>query len=810
MKKISNLLLLLFLLIAFQKGTAQGSWAPLASGTSTHLLGVSTPSSSLCFVCGASGIIRKTTNAGSTWTPFTSGTPQNLYTILFLDVSTGYCVGDLGVALKTIDGGANWTAMTVGTTSSLRYVYFIDPVNGFITGAGGLILKTTDGGTTWTTLTTGTSVTLNSIFFTSSTVGYAVGATGTIIRTNNSGSTWVPLTSGVAGTLNVAYFTSLTNGVISGDAGIIDRTISSGASWATVPSGTADQLVGIDFVDANNGWIVGGSIPLNTGSIHNTTDGGATWTSFIPGSSRLTKTDFFNANLGYAVGLDGTILQYVVPSPPDASFTSSAPGCIGQATNFYSVMAGTPGVTNFWDFGTSATPATSTSSNPTGVIYSSFGAKVVKHIVTTGLGSDTTTLIITENPTPSATYTYTTPSCPGSPVNFNNFGTTGPGITYSWDFGAGGTPLISTAENPSGITYAYGGPKIITFNVTNQYGCTTSATQTITIDSTPVVNAGMDATICFNTSIQLGSSAMAGMIYNWTPASSLDTATISNPMASPTAPTTQYVLTVTNSTTGCVKKDTVVITILPTLIANAGADVELCLNDSAQLGTGLILGQTYTWSPSTGLNDTAAANPITTPLVNTTYTLTVSANGCPIATDQVSVVVHNPPTVNAGPDVSTTSGTPVQLNAVGGISYSWAPASLLNNSGIYNPIASPTTTTTFTVMITDLFGCTRNDAVKVTITEPAFWVPTAFTPDGNGSSDVFYVRAEGFNKDFEFAIFNRWGEQIFFTKDILTGWDGNRQANGDKMPEGAYVYHIKGTLTDGTPVDSKGMINLIR
>ena len=809
MKKSSSLLFLLFLLLAFHKGNAQGSWAPLTSGTSSHLLGVSAPSSSLCFVCGAAGTIRKTTNAGSTWTPLTSGTPQNLYSIVFTDVSTGYCVGDLGVALKTIDGGATWTTMTVGTGVSLRYVYFIDALNGFITGAGGLILKTTDGGTTWNTLTTGTSVTLNSLFFTSSTVGYAVGASGTIIRTNTAGASWVPLTSGVAGSLNVAYFTSLTNGIVSGDGGVIDRTTTSGASWATVASGTTDQLVGIDFVDANNGWMVGGSIPLNTGNILNTTNGGATWTSTIPGSSRLTKTDFVNSSLGYAVGLDGTILQYSVPYPPDATFTTSAPGCIGQATNFYSVMSGIPGVTESWDFGIGATPATSTSSNPTGIIYSSFGAKIITHIVTTGLGSDTTTMVITENPTPNATYTYTSPSCPGSPVNFINFGTTGPGLVFSWDFGAGATPLISTAENPMGITYAYGGPKTITFNVTNQYGCTTSATQTITIDSVPTATAGMDSTICFNTSIQLGGSSMAGMIYSWSPSSSLDTATISNPMASPSAPVTQYVLTVTNSTTGCVKKDTVTITMLPALIANAGADIELCLNDSAQLGAGLILGQTYAWSPATGLNDTTVANPIATPLVNTTYTLTITANGCTAATDQVLVIVHNPPIVSAGPDVTIPTGSSVQLNAVGGISYSWSPASLLDNPGIYNPMASPTATTTFTVAITDLFGCTRNDAIKVTVTEPAFWVPTAFTPDGNGSSDVFYVRAEGFT-DFEFAIFNRWGEQIFFTKDILTGWDGTRQANGDKMPEGAYVYHIKGMLTDGTPVDSKGMINLIR
>lgn len=809
MKKSSSFLLLLLMLTVFLNVHAQGSWAPLTSGTTNHLLGVSAPSSGLCFVCGASGTIRKSSNAGVTWIPLSSGTTQNLYTITFMDVLTGYCVGDNGTALKTTDAGVTWVPMTVGTAVSLRYVYFIDPSNGFISGAGGLILKTTDGGTTWNTTTTGTTSTINSVFFTSSATGYASGTGGTLLKTNTSGSTWLTLTSGVVTNLNIAYFTSSTSGIVSGDGGVILQTTTSGTSWGTVASGTTDLLFGLEFIDSSNGYMVGGNIALNTGNILQTTDGGTTWTSFLPGSSRLSKIDFVNASLGYAVGLDGTILQYTVPYPPDATFTSSAPGCIGQTTNFYSVMAGIPGVTDSWNFGTSSVPATSTSSNPTGVLYFSFGAKIVTHITTTALGSDTATNIITINPAPSATYTYTPLSCPGTPISFNNFGTTGPGITFSWDFGEGASPLISTAENPSGITYSTGGPKIITFNVTNQYGCTTSETQTISIDSLPVADAGMDSTICFNTSIQLGGSAVSGMTYSWTPSTSLDTSSISNPTASPVASYTQYILTVTNSSTGCASKDTTTITMLPALIANAGNDGEICKNDSVQIGTGLILGQTYSWSPSTGLSDTTTANPMVTPIVNTTYTLTITGNGCGSVTDEVSIVVHDFPIGSAGADDTTIAGTSVQLNATGGILYSWSPASTLDNIGIYNPMASPESTTSYTVIITDLFGCARTDVVKITVIAPSFWVPTAFTPDGNGSSDVFYVRGEGI-LNFEFSIFNRWGERIFFTRDILTGWDGTRQASGDKMPEGAYVYQVKGTLSDGTIVNSKGMINLIR
>jgi gliding motility-associated-like protein len=812
MKKSFTLLFLFCALGTINYLNAQGSWAALTSGTTVNLLGVSTPSSAVCYVCGATGTIRKTSNTGLTWVPLSSGTGQNLYSIRFLDILTGFVVGDNGTALKTTNGGSTWSPMTVGTTSNLRYVYFIDATTGFISGAGGLILKTTDGGTSWSTLTTGTAALLNSVFFTTASVGYATGAAGTIIKTTTSGSSWTPVTSGVSSTLGIVYFPTSSNASICGDNGIILRTTTSGASWSTVASGTTDNLTGLDFIDPSNGFMVGGNAPLNTGNILQTTDGGASWTSFLPGSSRLTRVDYFDANLAYAVGLDGTILQWTIPLPPataDAQFSSSAPGCVGQSENFYSVMAGIPGVTHSWDFGIGAIPATSTLYNPSSVVYASSGAKVVTHIVTTGTGSDTITNIITINPSPLASFTSTAPVCSGATVDFVNSGSTGSGITYSWDFGAGASPLISTAQNPSGIIYNFGGSKTVTFNVLNQYGCITTTTQNISIDSLPQADAGADSTICFNTSINIGSTAISGMTYSWVPSSTLSGATSATPIVNPIATLSSYFLTVTNTSTGCVNKDTVQITMLPALFADAGSDAAICKNDMAQIGTGSMLGQTYSWSPSTGLTDSTLSNPFAGPTSTTTYTLTVTGNGCTPATDEVTIIVHPAPTVSAGMDDTTTVGSPVQLNASGGILYSWSPAAGLDNPGIYNPMACPETTTTYTVTVTDPYGCVRGDAVTVYIIEPSFWVPTAFTPDGNGISDVFYIRGEGI-QDLEFTIFNRWGEQIFLTRDILTGWDGTRQANGDKLPGGAYVYQIKGSLSDGTPVFSKGMINLIR
>ncbi len=811
MKKRSTLLLLAFVLIPFLSGLAQGSWAPLTSGTTTTLLGVSVPSNSTTFVCGASGTIRKTVNGGLTWNPLTTGTGVNLHSIEFIDILTGFVVGDAGIALKTTNGGSSWVPLATGTTTNLRFVHFSDANNGMITGLSGLMLKTIDGGGTWTPLTTGTVSQLNSFWFVSPTVGYVAGTSGTLIRTNTGGTSWVPLTSGVGTGLNTIQFQSSSNGIVCGDAGVIRQTITSGASWTGVASGTTDNLTGMDFYDTSNGFIVGGNVPADTGVILRTIDGGNTWTGMGSGTNRLTKTDFYDENLGYAVGLNGTILQYTVPLPPspaDAEFTISTPSCMGQSQIFYSVMYGIPGVTHQWDFGTGAAPATSNLYNPSGILYAIPGAKVVTHIATTALGSDTVTKILTINPQPIANFSSTAPVCPGAAVDFMNTGTTGVGVTYDWDFG-GASPNISTIDNPVNIIYPTGGTKTVNFTVTNQYGCTTIKTSNISIHPLPTANAGMDSTICYNSSIQLGDTAMAGSTYSWSPASSLDDATLPNPVATPIAPSTSYVLTVTNTTTGCSNKDTAMIFMYPALIANAGSDIALCKNDSAQIGTGVILGQTYAWSPSTGLSDSTIANPITTTVSTITYTLTVSQNGCGTVTDQVTVNVNAAPIVNAGMDDTTALGESIQLNATGGISYNWSPAATLNNAGIYNPIATPTETTIYTVVITDLNGCKTTDAVKIVVVEPAFWVPSAFTPDDNGISDVFYVRGEGL-LDFEFSVYNRWGDRIFFTTDRMTGWDGTRQSTGDKLPVGAYVYQIRGTLSNGNPLEQKGMINLIR
>jgi gliding motility-associated-like protein len=957
------------------------TWTKLNSGITTALFSVSAPTASVVYACGINGVILKTTDGGITWSSQSSGTNQSLAFIYFTSVTNGMAVGDNGTVIRTTNGGLSWTPLFI-TSDFLRYIWFQDASTGYITGgvstSYGSIFKTTDGGATWTNLSISAPNAIYSVHFTSALVGYAAEYNGNIFKTTDGGASWsVPAPIGYTASPARVRFTDPVNGIVCAKNGIINRTTDAGASWTSVPSGTTtDMLSGLDFLDANNGFIVGGLIGGTSGTILHTTNGGSSWSLASFGNARIAEVDFVNPTTAYAAVLNGDIIKWSNALPPllDARFTSSEPGCLGQLENFYSVASGTAGLTHTWSFGKDATPATATQEDPSGIIYSTAGAKLVTHIVSNGTTADTVTNIITINPSPvaaftsnataclkesinftntsssgpgvsyawdfgnsafpalstaqdpqgiayttagsknitlsvtnqfgcvtsssttisindlpiafagldkvvcagisvqlggtpvtgntynwqpsgtlnnstianplatplspltqyllavttlstgcknydtvnivvnpipSASFTSTNPVCEKAAVNFTNTGSFGTGITYTWDFGKDASPALATAQNPQGVVYHSPGTKTITFVVTNQYGCVTTATQTISIQALPVSFAGMDTTICANTSVQLGQPGITGNTYSWFPSATLNNKTISNPIASPVAPFTSYILTVINTSTGCKNQDTVYVTMLAPLKADAGTDGEICRHGDFQLGTGLVKGQVYSWSPVIGLTDSTLPNPLATPDSTTTYTVTVTGSGCGTVTDNVTILVHQLPIVNAGADDTITVGEKIQLNASGGMQYSWFPITGLNNSGIYNPLAHPNQTTEYTVTATDIHGCVNTDKLRLTVLSSDFWVPTAFTPDGNGISDVFFVRGEGI-QNFECAIFNRWGEQIFVSRNIENGWDGKRQNGGEELPQGAYIYHIKGTLSAGKQIASTGMINLIR
>ncbi|HNW98140.1 MAG TPA: gliding motility-associated C-terminal domain-containing protein [Bacteroidales bacterium] len=222
-------------------------------------------------------------------------------------------------------------------------------------------------------------------------------------------------------------------------------------------------------------------------------------------------------------------------------------------------------------------------------------------------------------------------------------------------------------------------------------------------------DAGSDVTICNGASTYL--NATGGTIYSWSPSTGLNNASIANPVASPTS-TTTYVVTITDAV-GCSATDDVIVTLSGSINANAGLDVTICPNTTTTLNA--LGGDTYSWSPAASLSSTTIANPVASPNSTTTYTVTISNTaGCSVV-DSVIVNVLQPVPANAGQDTTICTSTSAQLNATGGIMYNWSPATGLSNAAIANPIASPLSPITYTVLVTDNNGCSETDDIFIDV-----------------------------------------------------------------------------------------------
>ena len=357
---------------------------------------------------------------------------------------------------------------------------------------------------------------------------------------------------------------------------------------------------------------------------------------------------------------------------------------------------------------------------------------------------DTDTIFVTVLPTPTADAGPDVFICQGDVTTLNASG----GVTYSW------TPTTDLSDaNIANPDASPNFPTTYYVTVTDVNGCTDM--DSVFVDVFAVI-ASADTAICFGDTAQL-SVAPVGTSISWTPTAFLDDATIANPHAFPPVTTTFYV-SVDNGT-GCTSVDSVVVTVNPLPVADAGGDVQICLGNSAQLqATG---GVNYSWTPTIYVSDPLISNPVVTPPATTTYIVTVSDQiGCSNS-DSVVVTVNPLPVADAGQDVAICAGDTTQLTASGGVFYTWTPSTGLNNDTIANPLANPSTTQTYTVLVQGptgqqvvnpdfsggdtgfssdyTYSVTTPSSGLYTITSDASLADPSFTGLGHGGSGDFMV-----------------------------------------------------------------------
>jgi gliding motility-associated-like protein len=279
--------------------------------------------------------------------------------------------------------------------------------------------------------------------------------------------------------------------------------------------------------------------------------------------------------------------------------------------------------------------------------------------------------------------------------------------TYQW-FIAGGTILSGNGTNSITASWTGSGSAVISVVETNSLGCLgDTITYNVTVNPLPAANAGPDVSVCQGLGVQLNASG--GVSYSWSPSTGLSNPSIANPIASP-GTATVYVVLVTDAN-GCSNTDTVQVDVNNLPVVTVSASTSICIGGSTQLLAGG--GNSYLWSPASSLSNATVPDPVASPTSTTTYTVVVT-NGIGCAdSSNVTVTVNPLPEALAGADTVICEGTSAYLNASGGVSYSWSPSGTLSNSSVSNPVATPQTNTTYTVVVTDLNGCTDDDQIEV-------------------------------------------------------------------------------------------------
>lgn len=375
-------------------------------------------------------------------------------------------------------------------------------------------------------------------------------------------------------------------------------------------------------------------------------------------------------------------------------------------------------------------------------------------------------------------------------------GGTGP-YTYSWS-PSGGSNATTTSVGQG--TY--------TVTVTDATGCQAQNDVVVGVVNSPTISVINSQNVtCFglsNGSAQVqATGGTTPYTFSWSP-SGLTGATVNT-----LAPGT-HTVTVTDHA-GCTDQTQVVITEPTVLVVTDTVTHTTCGFDDGEIsltvsgGTG---AYTYIWTPNVSTSNVASNLPFGD------YGVVVrDAQGC---TDTLSFnVMQGTFFVDAYPETSVIDlGGSVNLNVyvdptVTVDTFFWTPTTGLSCTNCYNPVASPSETTSYIISVISDNGCIGTDTVTIIVIQPCgeVFVPNIFSPNGDGLNDLECVMGDCVTS-VDFKIYNRWGETVFSSDNQANCWDGTFR--GKPVQTGVYVYKLTATLNTGEQVLRSGNINVTR
>jgi len=384
---------------------------------------------------------------------------------------------------------------------------------------------------------------------------------------------------------------------------------------------------------------------------------------------------------------------------------------------------------------------------------------------------------------------------------------------------SGGTPPYTYLWNSTttGATFT-ANPKVTTsYSVvaTDSNGCTAQYLPTLVVRAPLIVVAGPKTSMCPGKSAALTATGAGGdgiYTYTWAPATGLNPTTGTSVMASPTV-TTVYTVTITDACGTPQAVDSVPVIVYPLPVVNLVADTlqgctPLCVDftNKATVTGGTIATSYWTFGDGGSSSDTNPKHCYTKAGVFS-VSLTVTSNeGCS-ATDTIDnyITTYSHPIANFtySPQPAmildpTIYFTDHSTDAYGIVNWFWQFGDGADSAGLVkNPQHTYADTGWYCVnlKVTNTHGCVA-DTVQCIYIEPYFtiYVPNAFTPNSNGLNDYFTAKGVGILQ-FQMWIFDRWGQQLYYTTQMNPGWNGVVQGgtSGAQAQEDTYVWLIEVT-----------------
>lgn len=371
----------------------------------------------------------------------------------------------------------------------------------------------------------------------------------------------------------------------------------------------------------------------------------------------------------------------------------------------------------YWDFGDLTTFAdTSNVYQPT-YTYPDSGQYLVTLIANPSFScADTYQVLVRIYPTFDADFDFQ-PICQGESVSFTDQTSTTYGSVSQWNWDLGNSQT-STQQNPT-QTYSQDGNYFITLLARNDKGCRDSITKPLTVYSRPDMDFDYTPPCVYTdilftdlTEIDFGSFGSRQWILNNQVVGSADELQLFDSTV-----TNNTLTLIVTSAEGCTDSITQNFTVNPLPTVTVSNDTDMCVQDTIILQAGG--GETYVWLPAAGLN--AASQPVTqaSPAQTTSYVVYVTDSNECVNNDTVTVTVRPLPQTDAGPDDFVCIGDSYTLQgSTDGISYSWSPGGLLNDSTIANPTLTPDSTIGFVLTTTNIYTCVSSDSMTLEVQYP--------------------------------------------------------------------------------------------